>query len=180
MKVALLIGHNPKDKGAYSNVLGQYEYEYYRDVCSIINEIDDSIDIYTREPIVGYVAQMVPVIEEMNKHNYDFILELHFNAVKDTNVRGCETLVYKDSKKGHELALNFLKKVHETFDIPYRGGKLIEIKYQHERGGYGICNTKSPYILVEPFFGTNDIDSSKFKNRQDIAEFIVDFIRGQS
>ena len=43
------------------------------------------------------------------------------------------------------------------------------------RGGYGICNTNCTYVLVEPFFGTNE-EASKFKDVRKMAHFIVDFI----
>ena len=43
------------------------------------------------------------------------------------------------------------------------------------RGGYGICNTNCTYVLVEPFFGTNE-ETNKFKDVKKMAKFIVDFI----
>lgn len=176
-KVALVVGHNERSKGAYSATLGQYEYDYYRDVCNIISEIDKDIDVYLRKHSTGYIHEMIPVINELNARDYAFVLELHFNAATDKKVRGCEVLVYKNSKRGKELGKAFLDKVQGVFNIPKRG--FVEIEHQYERGGYGICNTKAPYVLLEPFFGTNDKDSEAFKNRQDVAEFIVEFIRGQ-
>ena len=44
------------------------------------------------------------------------------------------------------------------------------------RGGYGICNTNCTYVLVEPFFGSNE-EADKFKNIKEMAKFIVDFIK---
>ena len=32
---------------------------------------------------------------------------------------------------------------------------IIPSKTEKDRGGYGICNSKGTYILVEPFFANN-------------------------
>lgn len=176
-KVAIVIGHNPRGRGAYSPHLEQSEYEYYRDICGLINKLDDSIDIYSREPNDNYLAEMRPVVSELNKHNYEFIMELHFNAVVNQSVHGSECLVHYRSIKGHSVARNFLKALLEKYGGKLRGRDgLIKVENHKERGGFGICKTKDPYILIEPFFGTSE-EAKKFRNKEKFAKFIVDFIR---
>lgn len=175
LKVALIIGHNKRSKGAYSPFLEKSEYDYYKEVTDIVNKIDDTIDIYSRSAKDGYISEMRPVVAEINKHNYDYVLELHFNSA-DRNARGCECLIYKNSEKGKNVAKSFNKMLSEEFDIPIRGKGLIEITNDNQRGGYGICNTYCPYVLIEPFFGSNE-EARKFKNPEIMARFILKFIR---
>ena len=71
----------------------------------------------------------------------------------------------KIDKNGKEI---MIEKTVETEGI-------ILITDSKTRGGYGICNTNCTYVLVEPFFGTNE-EASKFKDVRKMAHFIVDFI----
>ena len=199
-KFALVIGHNPRGKGAYSKYLDLSEYEYWRDVCDEINQIDDSIDIYSRKPEENYIQEMKPVVTEINKHNYNFILELHFNAASP-QAEGCESLVYFKNEQAKKIAIAFMNKLKAEYGSNIRkewnklkekkidkNGKEVIIEKTVEtqgiilitdsktRGGYGICNTNCTYVLVEPFFGSNE-EADKFKNIKEMAKFIVDFIK---
>lgn len=180
MKVALVIGHNPRGQGSYSSHLENSEYEFWKEVSNTINILNDSIDIYCREAKTNYIEEMKPVIKEINNHDYDYCIELHFNAHDNENAKGCECLVHKNSKRGKEIALSFLEKFNIKFNIPIRQKNtkgLIEVENSKIRGAYGICNTKPPYVLIEPFFGTN-IEALEFKDSRVMARFIVDFIMG--
>ncbi|MBR8750126.1 hypothetical protein IX317_001810 [Fusobacterium sp. DD29] len=171
---ALVIGHNQRSKGAYSHMLSQYEYDYYVDVANIINELDESIDVYLRKPSTGYSKEMRPVIDSINLNNYDFVLELHFNNVSDKRVNGALCLAHYKSVKGLKIAEEFLEKLCESYNLKNRG--IIKVKSSSDRGGFGICKTCCPYVLIEPFFGNNQ-EAEKFKNKERFAKFIVDFIR---
>lgn len=173
MKVALIVGHNPRSKGAYSPFLNMSEYDYFKSIVDKINSIDDTIDIYCREPNNNYIQEMKPIVEEINKHNYNYILELHFNS-SDRNVQGCECLVYKYAPKAKILAELFLEDLSKEYSQKNRGVKCVE--KSSDRGGYGICKTRDTYILVEFFFGSNE-EARKFKNIEKLAKFIVKFIR---
>lgn len=174
MRAALVIGHNREQKGAYSYMLGQYEYEYYKDIAGIVAELAPEIDIYERMPVGGYQSEMRPVVNSINKNRYDLVLELHFNSAADTRAKGALCLVHKSSSTGKAIARKFLTKLHEKYGSGNRG--LIEIASSRERGGYGICMTKCPYILIEPFFANNS-ECLKFKGRREFAEFIIEFIK---
>ncbi|MDD7392469.1 MAG: N-acetylmuramoyl-L-alanine amidase [Fusobacterium gastrosuis] len=173
MKVALIVGHNSRSKGAYSPFLNMSEYDYFKSIVDKINSIDDTIDIYCREPNNNYIQEMKPIVEEINKHNYNYILELHFNG-GDRNVQGCECLVYKYAPKAKILAELFLDDLSKEYSQKNRGVKYVE--KSSDRGGYGICKTRDTYILVEFFFGSNE-EARKFKNIDKLAKFIVKFIR---
>ncbi len=111
-----------------------------------------------------------------SKTPYKFILELHFNSVTDPRVQGVECLAYYKSKKGLELANKFNKLISSNMGIKDRG--IIKIENSKQRGGYGICNTKPPYVLIEPFFGSNE--KAKEFTVKKMAELIISFIEGES
>ena len=54
---------------------------------------------------------------------------------------------------------------------------LILVQDSKTRGAYGICKSKDTYILVEPFFGSNNEESLKFSVESDVVNLFVDFIK---
>ena len=54
---------------------------------------------------------------------------------------------------------------------------LILVQDSKTRGAYGICKSKDTYILVEPFFGTNQDESLKFSIESDVVDLFVNFIK---
>lgn len=177
-KIALIIGHNERSKGAYSVIVGS-EYDYWTRIASKIKtEIPSLVDVYERKPNKAYIPEMNEVLKELNKNNYKFCLELHFNAAKNKQANGCECLVYYKNDKAKELATNFMVRLQNVFGSKIRGNHgLILIDSSKIRGGYGICNSKDTYILVEPFFGSNLDESLKFSIEKDVADLFIKFIK---
>lgn len=174
-KVALIIGHNKRSKGAFSMIVGD-EFGYWKNIAEKIKyEIPEIVDIYEREPNTNYVREMNKLLVELNKHNYEYCLELHFNSALDSKANGCECLIYKGNKKAKELSTNFMARLQNIFNSKVRG--VIEIADSKTRGGYGICNSKDTYVLLEPFFGSNVDESLKFSVVKDVVELFVNFIK---
>lgn len=201
MKVALVIGHNKRSKGAYSTIVGS-EYDYWKRIAEKIKGIiPELVDIYEREPNEYYTREMFKVLEELNKNDYKFCIELHFNAAESEQANGCECLVYYKNNKAKELATNFMARLQNKFGSKIRtkenilketevvNGKektvekkettrgLILVQDSKTRGAYGICKSKDTYILVEPFFGSNNEESLKFSVESDVVNLFVDFIK---
>ena len=201
MKVALIIGHNKRVKGAYSQILGR-EYDYWKRIAEKTKGIiPELVDIYEREPNEYYTREMFKVLEELNKNNYKFCIELHFNAAESEQANGCECLVYYKNNKAKELATNFMIRLQNKFGSKIRtkenilketevvNGKekivenkettrgLILVQDSKTRGAYGICKSKDTYILIEPFFGSNNEESLKFSVESDVVNLFVDFIK---
>nr|DAS49854.1 MAG TPA: Cell wall hydrolase autolysin [Caudoviricetes sp.] len=177
-KVALIIGHNQRSKGAYSTIVGS-EYDYWKRIAEKIKtEIPALVDIYERKPNKAYIPEMNEVLKELNKNDYGFCLELHFNSSLNRNANGCECLVYYKNEKAKELATNFMARLQNVFESKIRNNHgIIEVKESSTRGGYGICKSKDTYILLEPFFGSNQDESLKFSVEGDVVDLFVGFIK---
>lgn len=201
MKVALIIGHNQRAEGAYSQRLGR-EYNYWKGIAEKIKtKIPELVDIYERKPNEYYTREMFEVLEELNKNNYKFCIELHFNAAVSEQANGCECLVYYKNNKAKELATNFMIRLQNKFgskirtkenilketEVVNRKEKTVEkkettrglilVQDSKTRGAYGICKSKDTYILVEPFFGTNNEEALKFSVESDVVNLFIDFIK---
>lgn len=174
MKVALIIGHNTRSRGAYSSIVGT-EFAYWKRIAEKIKaEISELVDVYERKPKQYYGQEMQEVLQELNKHNYKYCLELHFNAGNE-QAHGCECLIYHKNEQAVELASIFLSRLQNVFGSRIRG--IIPLKTEKTRGGYGICHSKDTYILVEPFFGSNPDEALKFSIENDVVDFFVKFIK---
>ena len=173
-KIALIIGHNSRSKGAFSMIVGS-EFTYWKNIAEKIKgEIPELVDIYERKPSTNYVTEMNEVLKELNKNNYKFCLELHFNSSLSPSAKGCECLVYYKNDKAKKLAVDLMARFESTI----RGNRgLIEVHDSNVRGGYGICNSKDTYILIEPFFGSNIDESLRFSIVKDVVELLVKFIK---
>lgn len=178
MKVALIIGHNDRSRGAYSQIVGS-EYDYWKGIAEKIKtEIPELVDVYERKPNKFYVSEMEEVLKELNKNDYKTCLELHFNSSTNSQANGCECLVYYKNNKAKKLATNFMARLQNIFGSKIRGNHgIIEIQDSKTRGGYGICNSKDTYILVEPFFGSNPDESLKFSVEKDVVNLFINFIK---
>lgn len=177
-KVALIIGHNDRSRGAYSPILFS-EFKYWKRIAEKIKaEIPAMVDVYERKPNKYYTQEMNEVLNELNKNDHKFCLELHFNSSLNRNANGCECLVYHKNEKAKELATNFMARLQNVFGSKIRGNHgIIEIQDSNVRGGYGICKSKDTYILIEPFFGSNPDESLKFSVEKDVVDLLVNFIK---
>lgn len=200
-KVALIIGHNDRSRGAYSPILLS-EFKYWKRIAEKIKgEIPEIVDVYERKPNKAYIPEMNEVLKELNKNDYKFCLELHFNGSLNRDANGCECLVYWKNEKAKELATDFMARLQNVFGSNIRNkvnvlkekkiinGKETEVEKKEStkgitliqdsnvRGGYGICNSKDTYILLEPFFGSNQDESLKFSFEKDVVSLFVNFIK---
>lgn len=173
-KIALIIGHNKRSKGAYSSIIGS-EYDYWQKIVYKIKErIPELVDIYERMPNINYVAEMNEVLKELNSKDYKYCLELHFNSHTDIKANGALTLIYPNNNFSKKLSESFLSILNKEFDIKIRG--VYESPSSKDRGGYGIYKAKHNYILVEPLFASNDEEALKFSIVSDVVDFFVRFI----
>lgn len=176
-KVALIVGHNLRSKGAYSSIIGS-EFDYWRRIAKEIkNIIPGVVDVYERSPDIYYTREMFKILEELNQFQYNFCLELHFNSSTNPQACGCECYLYHTNDKAKMLATNFMVRLQNVFGTQIRNNHGINlVANSHTRGGYGICKSKWTYILIEPFFGSNPGEAKKFSDENKIVELLVKFI----
>lgn len=166
MKVVLIVGHNARDKGAYSPYLKMSEYDYWSEV---VKGLD--IPVLRRNANRGYGLEMREMLSRLERIDYDIAIELHFNSAI-SNASGAEVLVYKSNKKAKILAQNLLDRL---VDKGHRIRGIIEVSHERERNGaYGICNSKGHYLLIEPFFGSNEKDCISVNEMRGILKKFIE------
>lgn len=177
MKVALIIGHNSRSKGAYSSIIGS-EFDYWKRIAMKIKTIIPGVvDVYERSPNKYYTREMFQILEELNQSEYKFCLELHFNSSVTPKANGCECYIYHKNNEAKMLATNFMHQLHNIFNVKIRNNHGINLVSSSQvRGGYGICKSKWTYILIEPFFGSNPEEALKFYDKTKIVELLIKFI----
>ncbi|MGL5962001.1 MAG: N-acetylmuramoyl-L-alanine amidase [Cetobacterium sp.] len=170
MKIALVVGHNTKSKGAYSEGLKLSEYDLFKQVADKVAEHLKGVDVYTRKDTGSYSKEMSNLLTEIHKTKYDLVIELHFNAFNKV-AEGVEVLYYSKSTKGKEWAEQINKIHNSLLGIKIRG--LIPISDNSKNGSYGIMKCKYPYILTESFFGDNPKDTAKVTVESLVECFII-------
>lgn len=165
MKTVLIVGHNARDKGAYSPHLKMSEYDYWGEV---VKGLD--VPVLRRNASRGYGLEMREMLSRLEQMDYDIAIELHFNSAI-SNANGAEVLIYKDNKKSKILAQNLLDRLA---DKGHRNRGIIEVSHEQERNGaYGICNSRGHYILIEPFFGSDEKDCIQVEEMRKILKNFI-------
>ena len=171
MKIALVIGHTSKSKGALSSYFNLREFDFYSEV---VKHLTSKVDIYTHNAeISGYTTRIKDTSSKLNKTNYDLIISLHFNSF-EPQANGCETLYFYKSKKGKQYANLFTAFISNRTGIKSRGIKALTNKKDR---GFAICYyPTAPVILIEPFFGSNTNDCKKIQSPENFASLLDSFI----
>lgn len=168
MKVAIVVGHDKIEQGAYSNLLKQSEFAYNSIVAELIG-----FDTYFRnEKLNGYTTKVNELASRINKKNYDLVIELHFNSFNGV-ANGCEALYYNGSVKGQRYAEMFVSRIVQEYGTTPRGAKS---KVVTDRGGAFLKAVNAPCIILEPFFGDNK-EALEFKCHSKYAELIKDLFK---
>ncbi|MGL4934615.1 MAG: N-acetylmuramoyl-L-alanine amidase [Cetobacterium sp.] len=186
-KIALIVGHNEKSKGSYSEYLKTSEYDFFKKVLDklfdkydevfnldddFIKNIKEHVSLF-RVPNTGYSKEMAEVVKELKDKKFDIALELHFNATSSHNQHGNTVLYWHKSEEGKRLSNLFQDIMAEKTGI--RKLDLIQIKSLDQNGAYGIIKSNCPYILLEPFFGDNKNDTDKISIEL-MAEVLFEFL----
>lgn len=171
MKIAYVIGHTKRDKGAYSPHLKVSEWDFYNEV---VSHIPNASIFHHDSNIGGYKTRVKATARKLNKVNFDLVICLHFNAATP-QANGCETLYYFASKKSKKYAQMFSDVVTKETGIKSRNGGLKALTQPNDRGYAAVFYPKAPTILIEPFFGSNESDCNKIKDARNMARIIQIF-----
>lgn len=178
MKIAFVIGHTEKKKGAYSPFLKISEWDFYNEV---VAHIKSDITVFVHDKnIKGYRNRVRVTAAKINKGDFDLVIEGHFNSVEDRTANGVETLYYFNSKKGKQYAQHFSELINEATGITLRSNGLRALINKNDRGHASVYYPKPPAILIEPFFGSNEDDCKRIEGAKHLACLIDNFIAQQT
>lgn len=165
-KVAIVVGHDSKEKGAFSPILNKSEFDYHKELVEHL-----PFDVYYRNTSGGYKTKMEALARQINAKKYDLVVELHFNSSANPQANGSECLYYYASPIGKRYAEVFTDKVVSTYGMKKRGA--IPISNSSDRGYWFLKLMNAPALILEPFFGSN-IEANKFKDTKQYAKLIFD------
>lgn len=154
MKIAPVVGHNAKARGAV-RADGVAEYEWNCELAEMIRQLDpENVKIFHRTPGPGQVRR---VYAETDAWGADVTLELHFNSVSDPSATGTETLS-SGSRGSLKLARAVQAGMLKALGLRNRGIK-VRNKVQRGRGYTSLIAGRAPAVILEPFFGSNPTDA---------------------
>ena len=162
-KVAIVVGHDKIEQGAYSNLLKQSEFAYHSELVKLL-----PFDIYYRSTKGSYMDKMRELAKQINGKGYTLVVELHFNMFNG-KANGTECLYHHKSSVGKRYAEIYCKKVVNEYGTVLRGAKGIS-----SGNGFGFVSLMdAPALVVEPIFGDNK-ESLKFKDLTKHAKLLID------
>ena len=110
-KIAIVVGHDKNEQGAFSNLLKQSEYAYH---CEVVKHLP--FDIFYRPTSGNYYQKMVELSKEINGKGYKAVIELHFNSFNGV-ANGCEALFFNGSVVGKRYSEVFCSEVVKEYGI---------------------------------------------------------------
>jgi N-acetylmuramoyl-L-alanine amidase len=158
MRVAVVVGHNERAPGAYAlEPIGMCEYPWNLLVAHAMVDRASAHGLdarfFLRTPEGGYTAEVRRVYREVDAWGAECSIELHFNAA-GPSATGTETL-HSGGARSRRLAGHVQAQMLARLKLRDRG--LLERRTG--RGSLSLMAGRAPAILVEPFFGSNRIDS---------------------
>lgn len=157
-RVALVVGHSSRRKGAQNPNTKNTEYEYNKElIAEIQQKIAHEVDYdYPFETRIFYRKDSIgELIDRINKYDPVLAIEFHANSFNE-KVSGCELVrPYEDDNMAAEgKVLTAL--ISELLNNRDRGIKRIR---PDERGGHYLYGVNAKYeFILEPFFIDNDQD----------------------
>lgn len=160
-KVALVVGHNARQKGAYvKGSLNQFEYDFHNIVADYILEKTWpglTAKRFNRVYAGSYYSEIREVYGRVNAWKPDLAIEMHFNGYNGKT--GYSFMLHhhaSDTSRKCAEAMNDVFVDATGFDD--KGTKAL---YSGDRGYTSTAKCASPHVLTEPFFGDYPPHASK-------------------
>lgn len=167
MKILLIAGHGAGDPGAIGN--GYKEADLTRELVRLISEslteYQVDVDIYN----MGHNAFKDAQNGTLKLGNYDYLLEVHFNAYNDSSAHGTEIFV-TTAENGIEVEQAIMNNLKRYFTLRDSDGvKKTDFLVIKTAKNQGISSA-----LLETCFITNKNDMIVYTvSKKDIAEDIA-------
>ena len=177
MKIALIIGHDANEQGAYGN-MGKSEFdfnhEFIRDLffLRLLPEKHEYNRFYRSANIDDYGNKMIDLHKKIDEWGADVSIEFHFNSFHRAEVTGNEVLYC--SSAGMKIASKLNDAFINNLENKNRGIKKVS---GNDRGAGFCCRGKSLAIISEPFFGAHQSKFSHDGNqRKALFDSFVEFL----
>lgn len=155
MRIAFVIGHHKRAKGAFSEYFKRREYDFYKGFECELAEIGD---VYKHNSLIFTYWGRQKAMAKITK-DYDIVFELHFNF-SEHYAEGVEAWYYHTNNKTKEISERFCEKYSELSKTKNRGAK--ELYNKNQRGFGFVYSQKTNAIIVEPIFGNSEKDCKAF------------------
>ena len=160
-KLAVVVGHNSKQRGAVRSDTGVSEYVWNGKLADVMegiaSEFGLTVKIFRREYVGSYSREINAVYDKVDRWGADASLELHFNAGADPRAHGTEMLS-SGTAKSLTIAQAVQSEVVAALGTRDRGVHTVPPR---GRGGRSLIAGKAPAVLAEPFFGSSPSDDLK-------------------
>ena len=171
MKILICAGHTLEGKGTgavgYLNE-SQENRILSKIIVKYLGQAGHNVDYYEINKSDSYLSDQVAAA---NSKKYDLVVQVHFNAYKNTNDEmGTETLYISDKGKVYSEKIN--AKLSTIFKS--RGAK-------RNQQLYWLRNTNPVSVLIETCFIDSKSDIEKYKaNKDKVGKLIAEAIHGKS
>ena len=156
--ISLIIGHSATSKGASNKTSGVSEFDFNEPLALSVAE---KLRLEGFQVFVIYRdCSYSELPAKVNDTKADIAVSLHCNAF-NSHANGTETLYYRGSSKGSQLARAIQVQIVSCLGLADRGVKPCVASHKGkagDRGGHLLKYTSMPCVIVEPFF--IDCDSS--------------------
>ena len=164
MRIAVVIGHDEQNQGAYSLTLDVAEWAFNTPLAAgIVQDLERRgavARIFERPAGVGYSTAMSTLTAEVNQWSADLVVSLHFNSMGDTSFAGCCALHWPSSVRGNLAAAAISEAVSGAVQNRNRGA-IAQADSWSGAPLYILRDTVCPAVIVESFFGSNPDDATK-------------------
>lgn len=186
-KVAIVVGHNEKKQGSYSEYLKMTEFKYNFLLANYIAGLSDNkiqYKVFYRDPNKpGYNTEMRDLVDRLHQEKFDLVLELHYNGWITETAEGSTGIVYYKN----DDTINLLTKIQKQLYMYYRTKirPIIKVRGYNgniddktvadpkkTNGSYGVVNCRYSYILLEPFFGSNKNECNKYISYKQVGDIL--------
>jgi len=187
MKIAIIPGHRPSHRGAFSPFIQKWEYDFNESVAiSAVNEINKiskgngerSAQLILRpNQTIGEHQAINELCQSVKRLKIDFAIELHCNSSDNPQANGSEIWVYEGTTAFNLLLAGMaVKNISLALGTKNRGIKKAK---KSDRAYHFLRGVPCPAQLWEPCFFSNRDDSKIILEKREIyiAE-LIDFVLG--
>lgn len=159
-KIALVVGHSSRSKGAYNEDMNIHEYDLNKIEAQLTSDL---LEKRGYDPYMIFRDTYATLPKKINELECDIIISFHHNSFSDKSANGTETLYYHRSQAGKVLASDIHRYIVSALGFKDRG---IQPKTSEDDGGYLLKYTNAPCVILEPCFMSNNEELKEFLGKQ--------------